>query len=317
MRAVRGYRGWVCGAGTGEHRRCCGCRGQWVSSRRGGAGAGPGDAGAGARAVSAGRPASGSGTVRKKKTADDELGRGGAAGRHRRGRGPVAGRAVDRTIRFRTVRRHRTVRRGEAGPGPAATDQRTRRVSGGITAAVDDIWVTKRCHCTRRLFRRPERATSTPGTRPLRPSGRSRSTAAAVPPSELGGSGTGRRRSRSSRIDVDRALAARDGSPTYPAFGELISSTPGAAGASPRCRRLTSPTRPAARTWPSISRTPEVRQWFLVQRLRAGRAGDPADARHPPGPRREPGPEPEPAATGRRGRARPRSQAPTRAVKAA
>ncbi len=156
----------------------------------------------------------------QKKTADDEL---RAAARQ-----PVApvdevldaGRGVDDTIRFRTVTatgqydgaRQLVVRQRQVNDTPGFLVLTPLRTASGRTLYIDRGFVAA-----------TGAATVTP-TVPDPPAGQVRVTARVLP-SEDGGLGTGLPDRQIEHIDVP-ALAARDGVPAYPAYAELISSTP-------------------------------------------------------------------------------------------
>jgi cytochrome oxidase assembly protein ShyY1 len=163
----------------------------------------------------------------EKKTADDEL-RAAAA----RPTAPVdevltAGRVVDDTVRFRTVSvtgrydgtRQVLVRQRQIDDTPGFLVITPLRTTSGRTLFID-----------RGFMPATGAATLTP-TPPDPPAGTIQ-VVARVLPSETGGLGTGLPDRQIERIDVP-ALAAKDGVPTYPAFGELISSTPPEQGLAP------------------------------------------------------------------------------------
>ncbi len=163
----------------------------------------------------------------EKKTADDEL-RAAAA----RPTAPVdevltLGRVVDDTVRFRTVRatgrydatRQVVVRQRQVDDTPGFLVITPLRTTSGRTLFID-----------RGFIAATGAATLTP-TPPDPPAGIVQVTARVLP-TETGGLGTGLPDRQIERIDV-QALAARDGVPTYPAFGELISSAPPEQGLAP------------------------------------------------------------------------------------
>lgn len=163
----------------------------------------------------------------EKKTADDEL-RAAAA----RPTAPVdevltLGRVVDDTVRFRTVSatgrydatRQLVVRQRQIADTPGFLVITPLRTTSGRTLFID-----------RGFIAATGAATLTP-TPPDPPAGEVQITARVLP-TETGGLGTGLPDRQIERIDV-QALAARDGVPTYPAFGELISSTPPEQGLAP------------------------------------------------------------------------------------
>jgi cytochrome oxidase assembly protein ShyY1 len=133
-------------------------------------------------------------------------------------------------------------------------------------------------------------ATVTPSV-PDPPAGQVQVTARALP-SEPGGLGAGLPERQVEHIDVP-ALAARGGRPAYPAYAELISSTPAQQGLTP----LPPPdlTNPAGGAYVA-QHLAYVVQWFLFSAFAL--AGPVVllllDRRAR---RREPGPKPEPAAT--------------------
>ena len=224
----------------------------------------------------------------QKKTADDEL-RAAAAQ-------PVApvdevlvpGRAVDDTVRFRTVTAtgrydgaaQLLVRQRQVNGTPGFLVITPLRTASGRTLFVDRGFVAA-----------TGAATQTPSV-PDPPAGQVQVTARVLP-SEDGGLGTGLPDRQIERIDVP-ALAARDGVPTtYPAFGELVSSTPPEQGLTP----LPAPdlSNPAGGAYVA-QHLAYVVQWFLFSAFAL--AGPVVllllDRRAR---RREPGPKPEPAAT--------------------
>lgn len=156
----------------------------------------------------------------EKKLADDEL-RAAAAQ-------PIApvdqvltlSRVVDDTVRFRTVTatgrydgtRQLLVRRRQVNDTPGFLVITPLRTSSGRTLFID-----------RGFIPATGAATLTP-TPPDPPAGEVQVTARVLP-TETGGLGANLPDRQIERIDV-QALAAKDGVPTYPAFGELISSTP-------------------------------------------------------------------------------------------
>lgn len=163
----------------------------------------------------------------EKKTADDEL-RAAAA----RPIAPVdevltLGLNVDDTVRFRTVSaagrydatRQVVVRQRQVDNTPGFLVITPLRTASGRTLFID-----------RGFIAATGAATLTP-TPPDPPAGVVQVTARVLP-TETGGLGTGLPDRQIERIDV-QALAARDGVPTYPAFGELISSTPPEQGLAP------------------------------------------------------------------------------------
>ena len=160
----------------------------------------------------------------QKKTADDEL-RSAAAQ-------PVApidevlvpGRAVDDTIRFRTVTatgqyegaEQLLVRQRQVNGRPGFLVITPLRTASGRTLFVD-----------RGFIAATGAATLTPSV-PDPPAGQVQVTARVLP-SEEGGLGTGLPGRQIERVDVP-ALAARAGVQPYPAYAELISSTPAQQG---------------------------------------------------------------------------------------
>jgi cytochrome oxidase assembly protein ShyY1 len=160
----------------------------------------------------------------QKKTADDEL-RAAAAQ-------PVApidevlvpGRAVDDTIRFRTVTatgqyeaaEQLLVRQRQVNGRPGFLVITPLRTASGRTLFVD-----------RGFIAATGAATQTPSV-PDPPAGQVQVTARVLP-SEEGGLGTGLPGRQIERVDVP-ALAARAGVQPYPAYAELISSTPAQQG---------------------------------------------------------------------------------------
>jgi cytochrome oxidase assembly protein ShyY1 len=190
----------------------------------------------------------------EKKTADDEL-RAAAA----RPAAPVdevlrAGIAVDDTVRFRTVSavgrydgsRQVLVRKRQIDDTPGFLVLTPLRTASGRTLFID-----------RGFIAATGAATLTP-TPPDPPAGEVQVTARVLP-DEGGGLGVGLPDRQIENIDVD-ALAARDGVPTYPAFGELISSTPPEQGLTP----LPAPdlTNPAGGAFVA-QHLAYVVQWFL------------------------------------------------------
>lgn len=190
----------------------------------------------------------------EKKTADDEL-RAAAA----RPTAPVdevlqAGIAVDDTVRFRTVTaagrydpsRQVLVRKRQIDDTPGFLVITPLRTASGRTLFID-----------RGFIAATGAATLTP-TPPDPPTGQVQVTARVLP-DEGGGLGTGLPDRQIENIDVT-ALAARDGVPTYPAFGELIASTPPEQGLSP----LPAPdlTNPAGGAFVA-QHLAYVVQWFL------------------------------------------------------
>jgi cytochrome oxidase assembly protein ShyY1 len=160
----------------------------------------------------------------QKKTADDEL-RAAA----RQPAAPVdevliPGRAVDDTIRFRTVtatgrydgEQQLLVRQRQVNNTPGFLVVTPLRTDSGRTLFVD-----------RGFIPATGAATVTPSV-PDPPAGQVQVTARVLP-SEPGGLGTGLPARQIEHVDVP-ALAARDRSTAYPAFGELISSTPAQQG---------------------------------------------------------------------------------------
>jgi cytochrome oxidase assembly protein ShyY1 len=163
----------------------------------------------------------------EKKTADDEL-RAAAA----RPTAPVdevltLGRVVDDTVRFRTVSatgrydatRQLVVRQRQIDDTPGFLVITPLRTTSGRTLFID-----------RGFIAATGAATLTP-TPPDPPAGQVQ-VIARVLPTETGGLGTGLPDRQIERIDVP-ALAARDGVPAYPAFGELVSSSPPQQGLAP------------------------------------------------------------------------------------
>jgi cytochrome oxidase assembly protein ShyY1 len=163
----------------------------------------------------------------EKKTADDEL-RAAAA----QPTAPVdevltLGRVVDDTVRFRTVSaagrydatRQVLVRQRQLDDQPGFLVITPLRTTSGRTLFID-----------RGFIAATGAATLTP-TPPDPPAGVVQVTARVLP-TETGGLGAGLPDRQIERIDVP-ALAARDGVPAYPAFGELISSTPPEQGLAP------------------------------------------------------------------------------------
>ena len=230
----------------------------------------------------------------QKKTADDQL--RAAAGQ------PVApvdevlvpGRAVDDTIRFRTVTvtgrydatRQLLVRQRQVNDTPGFLALTPLQTTSGRTLYVDRGFVPV-----------TGAATQTPNV-PDPPAGQVQVTARVLP-SENGGLGTGLPARQIERIDVP-ALAARDGVQAYPAYAELISSTPSQQG----LIALPPPdlTNPAGGAYVA-QHLAYVVQWFLFSAFAL--AGpvvllmlDARARRREPGPkpapRSEPGPEPEP-----------------------
>ncbi|HST66077.1 MAG TPA: SURF1 family protein, partial [Mycobacteriales bacterium] len=137
------------------------------------------------------------------------------------------GRAVDDTIRFRTVSatgrydgtKQLVVRQRQVGGTPGFLVITPLRTTSGRTLFID-----------RGFIAATGAATQTP-TPPDPPAGDVQVTARVLP-TETGGLGIGLPDRQIERIDV-QALAARDGVPSYPAFGELISSTPPEQGLTP------------------------------------------------------------------------------------
>ena len=230
----------------------------------------------------------------QKKTADDQL--RAAAGQ------PVApvdevlvpGRAVDDTIRFRTVTvtgrydatRQLLVRQRQVNDTPGFLVLTPLHTASGRTLYIDRGFVAA-----------TGAATLTPNV-PDPPAGQVQVTARVLP-SEDGGLGTGLPARQIERIDVP-ALAARDGVQAYPAYAELISSTPSQQG----LIALPPPdlTNPAGGAYVA-QHLAYVVQWFLFSAFAL--AGpvvllmlDARARRREPGPkpapRSEPGPEPEP-----------------------
>jgi cytochrome oxidase assembly protein ShyY1 len=190
----------------------------------------------------------------EKKLADDEL-RAAAA----RPTAPVdevltLGRVVDDTVRFRTVSatgrydatRQVLVRQRQVNDTPGFLVITPLRTSSGRTLFID-----------RGFMPATGAATLTP-TPPDPPAGEVQVTARVLP-TETGGLGAGLPDRQIERIDV-QALAARDGVPAYPAFGELISSTPPEQGLTP----LPAPdlTNPAGGAYVA-QHLAYVVQWFL------------------------------------------------------
>jgi len=156
----------------------------------------------------------------QKKTADDEL-RAAA----RQPGAPVdevlvPGRAVDDTIRFRTVTasgrydgaKQLLVRQRQVNGKPGFLVVTPMRTASGRTLFID-----------RGFIAATGAATQTPDV-PAPPAGQVQVTARVLP-SEDGGLGTGLPAEQIEHIDVPE-LAARDGVQAYPAYAELISSTP-------------------------------------------------------------------------------------------
>jgi cytochrome oxidase assembly protein ShyY1 len=163
----------------------------------------------------------------EKKLADDEL-RAAAA----KPATPVdqlltPGLDVNDTIRFRTVTAagrydptHQVlVRQRQVNDTPGFLVITPLRTGSGKTLFIDRGFVPA-----------TGAATETPNA-PDPPAGEVQVTARVLP-SETGGLGANLPQRQIERIDVD-ALAAKDGLPAYPAFGELISSTPAEQGLSP------------------------------------------------------------------------------------
>jgi cytochrome oxidase assembly protein ShyY1 len=163
----------------------------------------------------------------QKKLADDEL-RAAAA----QPAAPVdevltLGRVVDDTVRFRTITatgrydgtRQVLVRQRQVDDTPGFLVITPLRTASGRTLFID-----------RGFIAATGAATLTP-TPPDPPAGDVQVTARVLP-TEAGGLGSGLPDRQIERIDV-QALAAKDGVPAYPAFGELISSTPAEQGLSP------------------------------------------------------------------------------------
>jgi cytochrome oxidase assembly protein ShyY1 len=223
----------------------------------------------------------------QKKTADDELRAAAAQPAAPVDEVLVAGRAVDDTIRFRTVTatgrydaaQQVLVRQRQISDTPGFLVITPLRTTSGRTLFIDRGFVPA-----------TGAATLTPDAADP-PVGQIQVTARVLP-SEPGGLGTGLPEKQIERIDVT-ALAARDGSPTYPAFGELISSTPAQQGLTP----LPPPdlTNPAGGAYVA-QHLAYVVQWFLFSAFAL--AGPVIllmlDRRAR---RREPGPKPERAAT--------------------
>ena len=223
----------------------------------------------------------------QKKTADDEL---RAAARQ-----PVApvdevlvaGQGVDDTIRFRTVTatgrydgtRQVLVRRRQVNDTPGFLVLTPLQTASGRTLYVDRGFVPA-----------TGAATLTPNV-PDPPAGQVQVTARVLP-SEEGGLGTGLPARQIERIDVPD-LAARDGVQAYPAYVEMISSTPAQQG----LVALPAPdlTNPAGGAYVA-QHLAYVVQWFLFSAFAL--AGPVVllllDRRAR---RREPGPRPEPAPT--------------------
>ena len=223
----------------------------------------------------------------QKKTADDEL---RAAARQ-----PVApvdevlvaGQGVDDTIRFRTVTaigrydgtRQLLVRQRQVNDTPGFLVLTPLLTASGRTLYVDRGFVPV-----------TGAATLTPAV-PDPPAGQVQVTARVLP-SEEGGLGTGLPDRQIERIDVPD-LAARDGVQAYPAYVEMISSTPAQQGlvALPAADL----TNPAGGAYVA-QHLAYVVQWFLFSAFAL--AGPVVllllDRRAR---RREPGPRPEPAPT--------------------
>ena len=223
----------------------------------------------------------------QKKTADDEL---RAAARQ-----PVApvdevlvaGQGVDDTIRFRTVTatgrydgtRQLLVRQRQVNDTPGFLVLTPLLTASGRTLYVDRGFVPA-----------TGAATLTPAV-PDPPAGQVQLTARVLP-SEEGGLGTGLPDRQIERIDVPD-LAARDGVQAYPAYVEMISSTPAQQG----LVALPAPdlTNPAGGAYVA-QHLAYVVQWFLFSAFAL--AGPVVllllDRRAR---RREPGPKPEPAPT--------------------
>jgi cytochrome oxidase assembly protein ShyY1 len=224
----------------------------------------------------------------QKKTADDEL-RAAAA----QPAAPVdevlrPGRTVDDTLRFRTITatgrydgaQQVLVRQRQVNDTPGFLVITPLRTASGRTLFVD-----------RGFIPATGAATLTPSV-PDPPAGQVEVTARVLP-SEPGGLGAGLPERQIERIDVP-ALAARDGgTPAYPVFGDLISSTPAQQGLTP----LPPPdlSNPAGGAYVA-QHLAYVVQWFLFSAFAL--AGPVIllllDRRAR---RREPGPKPEPAAT--------------------
>jgi cytochrome oxidase assembly protein ShyY1 len=225
----------------------------------------------------------------QKKTADDEL-RAAA----RQPAAPVdevltPGRTVDDTVRFRTITatgrydatQQLLVRQRQVDDKPGFLVITPLRTASGRTLFVDRGFVPV-----------TGAATLTPDASSP-PAGQVEITARVLP-TEDGGLGTGLPDRQIERIDV-RALAARGGDTSaYPAYAELISSTPAQQGLTP----LPPPdlTNPAGGAY-VVQHLAYVVQWFLFSAFAL--AGPVIllllDRRAR---RREPGPRPEPAATG-------------------
>jgi cytochrome oxidase assembly protein ShyY1 len=223
----------------------------------------------------------------QKKTADDQL---RAAARQ-----PVApldevlpaGRAVDDTIRFRTVTatgqydgsRQLVVRQRQVNDTPGFLVLTPMRTASGRTLYVD-----------RGFVQATGAASLTPNV-PDPPAGQVQVTARVLP-SEDGGLGTGLPARQIEHIDVPD-LAAQDGVQAYPAYAELISSTPTQQG----LVALPPPdlTNPAGGAYVA-QHLAYVVQWFLFSAFAL--AGPVVllllDRRAR---RREPGPRPEPTPT--------------------
>jgi cytochrome oxidase assembly protein ShyY1 len=191
----------------------------------------------------------------QKKTADDEL-RAAAA----QPTAPVdevltPGRTVDDTVRLRTITatgrydgtQQLLVRQRQVNDTPGFLVITPLRTASGRTLFVD-----------RGFMPATGAATLTP-TPPDPPAGQIAITARVLP-SEDGGLGTGLPGRQIERIDVP-ALASRDGDiAAYPAYGELISSTPSQPGLTP----LPAPdlTNPAGGAYVA-QHLAYVVQWFL------------------------------------------------------
>ena len=229
----------------------------------------------------------------QKKTADDQL--RAAAGQ------PVApvdevlvpGRAVDDTVRFRTVTaigtydatRQVVVRQRQVNDTPGFLVLTPLHTSSGRTLYVD-----------RGFIAATGAATLTPNV-PDPPAGQVQVTARVLP-SEEGKLGVGLPARQIERIDVP-ALAAQEGVQAYPAYAELISSTPSQQG----LIALPPPdlSNPAGGAYVA-QHLAYVVQWFLFSAFALGGPVvllllDARARRNEPGPKREPGPKPEPAPT--------------------